>query len=186
MKRPAVEVLADSCEVPGPGPTVEKRVHLQFRPDDFAWDGVTPTVYKSTGDLPAGMGWRDVVRHTLVGGDATGTGFQLRYFEIAPGGFSSLEKHRHVHAIIVLRGTGDVVVGTDVFRVAPFDAVFVPSQTPHQFVNAGAEPFGFLCPVDAERDRPQPLPPEEIGALLKFPAVRAAIKIDTVDRPGLE
>jgi len=34
-------------------------------------------------------------------------------------------------------------------RVAPGD--------PHQFRNTGTEPLGFLCVVDAERDRPTPL-----------------------------
>ena len=29
-------------------------------------------------------------------------------------------------------------------------------MTLHQFVNAGDTPFGFLCIVDAQRDRPQP------------------------------
>ncbi|HEY3248616.1 MAG TPA: cupin domain-containing protein [bacterium] len=179
MKRP-VEVVADSCEFPGPVPPPARRIHLQFRPGDFAWDGVTPAVYKSAGDLPPGMAWREVVRHTLVGGgDAAGAQFQLRYFEIAPGGFSSLEKHRHVHAIVVLRGTGDVIVGTEVFRVAPIDVIYVPSESPHQFINAGTEPFGFLCPVDADRDRPQPLTGEELRALREIPAVRQALKIDS-------
>lgn len=177
MKRPSVEVEADSCEFPGPEPTGKQRLHIPFRPDDFGWDGVTPAVYKSAGALPPGMRWRDVVRHTLVDGGGEGAQFQLRYFEIGPGGFSSLEKHRHVHAIIVLRGTADAIVGTKVFRVAPFDVAYVPSGTPHQFVNAGEEPFGFLCPVDAERDRPQPLAPEEIALLQRSRGVKDALRL---------
>lgn len=178
MKRPVVEVDADSCEFPGPATAEEGRVYVPFRSGEFAWDGVTPAVYKSTRELPPGLAWRDVVRHTLIGGPGQPGAFQLRYFEIAPGGFSSLEKHHHVHAIIVLRGTGDVVVGSEVFRVAPFDIVYVPPDTPHQFVNAGGDPFGFLCPVDAERDAPQPLSDDELEALRAVPAVRMAMKIE--------
>ncbi len=184
MKRPVVEVLADSCEFPGSEPAPDGRLVFRFRSGDFAWDGVTPAVYKSSAALPAGMAWRDVVRHTLIGGGpAAGTQVELRYFEIGPGGFSSLEKHHHAHAIVVLRGSGDVILGREVVRVAPFDVVFVPSETPHQFITAGDAPFGFLCPVDAARDRPQPLEADEIQALLGVPAVRAVIKIDTPE-PG--
>jgi quercetin dioxygenase-like cupin family protein len=175
VKRVEVEVEADSCEFPAAESALGERRHLAFHPEGFTWDGVTPAVYKSNGDLPAGMGWRDVIRQTLIGG-AEGAQFQLRYFEIAPGGFSSLEKHAHVHAIIVLRGAGDVIVGTEVFRVQPFDVVYVPPSTPHQFVNAGGDAFGFLCPVDADRDRPQALTPEELAALLEIPTVRQAVR----------
>jgi len=121
-----------------------------------------------------------VVRYTLLGAGEPAA-FQLRYFEIGPGGYSSLEKHRHVHAVIVLRGRGRVVVGRDVFDVGPFDLVYVPPVTPHQFVNAGTEPFGFLCPVDADRDPPQPLTDAELRELMSEPRVRAALRVgDTV------
>jgi hypothetical protein len=36
-------------------------------------------------------------------------------------------------------------------------------------VNAGDEPFGFLCSVDGERDRPAPLSDEEWEALRANP-----------------
>ena len=121
------------------------------------------------------MGWRDVVRHTLAGGETLA--FQLRYFEIAPGGFSSLEKHQHAHTIIVLRGKGTVIAGLEVFAVEPFDLVVIPPGAPHQFVNAGPEPFGFLCPVDADRDPPRALTDDELRRLVQDPEVRAAMRI---------
>jgi len=111
--------------------------------------------------------------------------FQLRYFEIEPGGYSSLEKHRHVHTIVVLRGAGRAVVGREVFDVAPFDFVYVPPNVPHQFVNAGAETFGFLCPVDADRDPPQPLTKEELNELLRDPAVRNAARVGETTGLGI-
>ena len=37
-------------------------------------------------------------------------------------------------------------------------------------MNAGDEPWGFLCTVDAERDRPQPLDDAEWEALKADPA----------------
>ena len=163
-----------SCEIPG-GPPADDRRHRQF--DREAWDGVSPRVYKLGGSSAPGAAWQDVARHILAGGAGEPMAFQLRYFEIEPGGYSSLEKHRHVHTIVVLRGAGRVVVGREVFDVAPFDFVYVPPNIPHQFVNAGAETFGFLCPVDADRDPPQPLTTEEIHDLLGYPKVREVVRI---------
>ncbi|MBI3998875.1 MAG: cupin domain-containing protein [Armatimonadetes bacterium] len=100
------------------------------------------------------MSWSGVERFILVGRNDP-TAFELRYFEIAPGGYSSFERHHHAHGVLVVRGRGQVRIGDAVHRVRPMDFVFIPPGTPHQF-RAGREPFGFLCPVDARRDRPQP------------------------------
>ena len=170
-----------SCELPGASPADDRR-HRIF--DGAAWDGVTPRVYKLGGSSVPGAAWRDVIRHTLAGGAGEPMAFQLRYFEIEPGGYSSLEKHRHVHTIIVLHGAGRVVVGREVFDVAPFDFVYVPPNVPHQFVNAGAAAFGFLCPVDADRDPPQPLTGEELRGLMSDPAVREVVRIGDSTGPG--
>ena len=39
---------------------------------------------------------------------------ELRYFEMAPGGYSTLERHEHVHAVLILRGRGHCLVGAEV------------------------------------------------------------------------
>ena len=71
--------------------------------------------------------------------------------------------------MIVLRGTGKALVGDTVVELKPFDAVYVQPMTPHRWINEGADAFGFLCPVDAERDRPQPLDADERDALRSNP-----------------
>ena len=91
---------------------------------------------------------------------------ELRYFEVEPGGFSTLEKHEHVHAVLILRGGGHCLIGDKVERIAQNDLVSVPPWTWHQFRATGDEPLGFLCMVDAERDKPQ-LPSDEDLAQLK-------------------
>jgi ribulose-bisphosphate carboxylase large chain len=102
--------------------------------------------------------WQGVARMVLVGGHGEKTRFQVRYFEIAPGGFSSLERHVHEHAVVVLRGRGQVRLGDAVHELNFGDTVYVAPNAPHQFRNpSAAEPFGFLCVVDAERDRPAPV-----------------------------
>jgi quercetin dioxygenase-like cupin family protein len=140
-----------------------------FNPSTFRWTGVEPQAYKfSLGDVQ-GMGWRDVTRFTLVGPGAWPVAFELRYFELAPGGYSSFEKHQHPHIVVALRGQGRAVVGGEIFSLDPFDIVHVPPHTPHRWLNEGREPFGFLCPVDAHRDSPQPLTAEEWAAVHSNP-----------------
>jgi quercetin dioxygenase-like cupin family protein len=144
--------------------------HIRFDPRGFGWEGVERRRYKSTGqDIPRGMGFSDVTRHTLARPDELPAAYELRYFELAPGGYTSLEKHRHSHFVIVVRGEGSALVGDRVVRCRPFDAVHVPPLAPHRFTNAGEEPFGFLCPVDRDRDRPQPLDDSEWEALRADP-----------------
>lgn len=163
------------CDLPEAQVLRTDLAHRRFDRATFSWEGIPAQVYKRGDAGSAGMGWRNVVRHTLAGGEALA--FQLRYFEIGPGGYSSLEKHSHAHTLVVLRGRGRIVAGRQVFTVEPFDLVVIPSRLPHQFVTAGNEPFGFLCPVDAERDAPQALSSEELDALLADPDVRAVIRV---------
>ncbi len=170
-----------SCDRPDTAPLRTELAHRRFDRRSFTWDGISPQVYKRGGAGETGLGWRDVVRHTLAAGD--GLGFQLRYFEIGPGGFSSLEQHAHAHTIVVLRGRGRVVAGSTVLAVEPFDVAVIPGETPHQFLNAGSEPFGFLCPVDAERDPPRAVAPEVLARMLEDPVVRAAVRIADPAKP---
>jgi ribulose-bisphosphate carboxylase large chain len=122
---------------------------LRFQPD-YRWQGVPVASYKQAGDH-----WSGVSRTVLVGKAGEGTAFHVRYFEIAPGGFSSLEEHGHEHAVVVLRGRGQVQLGEMVHDLGFGDTVYVAPHEVHQFRNPSPdEPFGFLCMVDAQRDRP--------------------------------
>lgn len=114
-----------------------------------AWQGVMREQYKAAADHHCG-----VSRSVLVGNGGEQTRFQVRYFEIAPGGFTTLEHHLHEHVVVVLRGSGEVWLHDRWHGVGFGDAVYVAPHEVHQLRNAGAEPFGFLCMVDAERDSP--------------------------------
>ncbi|MFQ5630545.1 MAG: RuBisCO large subunit C-terminal-like domain-containing protein, partial [bacterium] len=79
-----------SCEIPAfkaPGGILSL---LPFQ-GDFTWKGRKASVYKATGDLY----FQGVARQELIGRFGENTSFDLRYFEIEPGGYSSLEKHHH-------------------------------------------------------------------------------------------
>lgn len=149
------------------GERVPRRI--PFDRSTFRWDGVDEQAYKfSLGD-ERGMGWKDVTRHTIGHPDDLGADFELRYFELEPGGYSSVEKHAHVHLVVAVRGAGRALVGDAVVDLAPLDALYIPSLTPHRWLNEADEPFGFLCTVDADRDPPQPLDDAEWEALRANP-----------------
>lgn len=117
-----------------------------------AWQGVQAVAYKPSADHHCG-----VIRNVLVGEMGERTAFHLRYFEIAPSGFTTLERHEHEHVVVVLRGQGEVRLGEQVHPLGNGDAVYVAPCETHQFRNTSAdEPFGFLCVVDARRDAPTP------------------------------
>ena len=96
---------------------------------------------------------------------------ELRYFEVAPGGFSTLERHEHMHAVMVLRGPGECLVGREVRKIELHDLVTVPPWTWHQFRAGAQEPLGFLCMVNARRDKPLLPTDAELEELRKDEAV---------------
>jgi len=89
------------------------------------------------------------------------------------GGFSTLERHEHMHAVLVLRGRGHCLVGGEVRRIELRDLITVPPMTWHQFRATANEPLGFLCMVNAARDKPQ-LPSEQDLARMRSDARIAA------------
>jgi mannose-6-phosphate isomerase-like protein (cupin superfamily) len=125
----------------------------------FRWEGVEVLAYKQEGSAP----FREVTRQVLF--DDASMATQLRYFEVAPGGWTTLERHEHVHNVMVIRGRGRCLVGDEAWDLAANDLVSVPPMTWHQFRAAPDEPLGFLCLVNRERDRPQLPSPADTAAI---------------------
>jgi quercetin dioxygenase-like cupin family protein len=115
----------------------------------YGWQGVERLQYKDEGSAP----FRDVTRQVLFA--PPDQGCELRYFEIAPGGHSTLERHQHTHAVLILRGCGRVRLGAELHEVAERDLVTIDPLVWHQFHAAADQPLGFLCMVSRTRDRPQ-------------------------------
>jgi quercetin dioxygenase-like cupin family protein len=145
--------------------TDQRTLFREFR--DYRWETVASQPYKEDGTAP----FKAIARQVLFA-DAQ-LDCELRYFEIAAGGYSTLERHEHMHAVMILRGQGKCLVGEDVRSVKPFDLVTIPSWTWHQFRASSDEPLGFLCMVNAQRDRPQ-LPNARDLATLEANPVTAA------------
>ena len=138
-----------------------------FRPTDggYRWEGVAYQPYKQDGSAP----FKDISRQTLFHDDSLGR--ELRYFEMDAAGYSTLERHEHTHAVMILRGHGQCLLGEEVRDIKPHDLITIPAWTWHQFRATDQEPMGFLCMVNMERDRPA-LPTEaELAAMRANPAV---------------
>ncbi len=131
----------------------------------FGWEEVERKPYKEEGAAP----FKAISRQVLFADPALRC--ELRYFEMEPGGYSTLERHQHVHAVMILRGRGQCLLGTEVRSVACHDLVTIPPMTWHQFRATAGEPLGFLCMVNVDRDKPQ-LPSEaDLRALRRNPMV---------------
>lgn len=118
----------------------------------FTWQDIPLEPYKETTET-----WKGITRRELSGKRGESQRFHVRYFEIAPGGYSTLEKHEHEHVVIPIRGRGEAQFGCYIYKVGLGDVVYVAPNDPHQFrtPDDATEPFGFLCIVNAERDTPQ-------------------------------
>jgi len=133
---------------------------LHRKANAYRWEGVNTLPYKQDDRAL----FKSITRQVLFADPQLHA--ELRYFEIEPGGYSTLERHEHVHAVLILRGHGHCLVGNEVRAVELRDLITVPPLTWHQFRAGADEPLGFLCMVNAVRDKPQ-LPSAEDLAQLK-------------------
>lgn len=128
----------------------KNKCRLYKHKGSFGWQGIKIEKYKLTGG-----DWANIVRQTLIGNQGETAKFHVRYFEIAPNGHSSFEMHRHEHVVICVRGKGKVIVGTKSHAMDFMDTLYISPNTPHQLRNPFKSPFGFLCIVNAKRDKPK-------------------------------
>jgi len=126
---------------------------------DHRWEGVDLLPYKEDDRAL----FKSITRQVLFSDPDMHA--ELRYFEMAPGGFSTLERHVHMHAVLILRGCGHCLVGDEVKSLEPRDLVTVPPMTWHQFRATKGEPLGFICMVNAARDKPQLPTAEDLAKL---------------------
>ncbi|HSI82261.1 MAG: cupin domain-containing protein [Candidatus Methylacidiphilales bacterium] len=146
------------------------RTHIRAM-DGHRWEDLPVLHYKEDG----GTHFRSITRQLLCPGQ--GLGCELRYFEIEPGGHSTLEIHQHIHSVIILRGKGQCLVGDQIYTLAEHDIIYIPTGTWHQFRANLDDHLGFLCMVNHDRDRPT-RPSEAAAARLREnPEVAAFIRM---------
>jgi quercetin dioxygenase-like cupin family protein len=145
MKKTVLYCNLDKQKKPKP----KNKTRFYRHRGNFTWKGIITEKYK-TGDSD----WAGIIKKVLIGRHNESTRFHLRYFEISPGGYSSFEKHRHEHVVIGVRGKGHVLSGRKINELNFLDILYIAPNEPHQLSNPFNEPFGFLCIVNAKRDKP--------------------------------
>ena len=105
---------------------------------DLDWEGVEKEVYE---DRASVLGSRRI----LIGEADGASAYQLRYFEIPPGGKSSMDIHKHDHGIYILRGSSRILLGEERVEAGIVDVIYIPSNERHQLETVGDAPLGFLC-----------------------------------------
>lgn len=121
----------------------------KFRGDDdtFDWDGVSKESYPNDRA-------RQVSKRDLIDAGDGSKNFGIRYFEIAPGGHTSLDEHAHDHGIVVVRGRGTVLLGDKKHDIGFGDAIYISPYEKHQFQNDFDEPLGILCVIPPKEKNP--------------------------------
>ncbi len=115
----------------------------------FTWERTPILQYKED----VGTHFKDITRQLLYEGSEN-IPCQLRYFEILSGGYSTLEMHEHIHVVMIMRGSGTMLLDEKIITIAAFDCIEIPSRSWHQLRATSPEPLGFLCVVSCVRDTP--------------------------------
>lgn len=119
--------------------------HFAGQNGSWDWEGVAVEDY--THKLPG------VTTRRFISRQDGSHNLELRYFELAPSASSNLEQHVHEHAVLILRGQGQVLLGDEWHPIKCGDAIFIPTNETHQFRAAEDDTLGFLCAVLSRRLR---------------------------------
>ncbi len=144
---------------------------VRHQAGNFTWEGVDVLPYKETGTH-----FKSITRQTLFRGEGD-LPAEMRYFEVQSGGYSTLERHNHQHVVMIIRGSGRVLVGDQITQINTHDLVHIPPLTWHQFHADQGEELGFLCVVAVDRDKPQRPDGELPNELSSVAEIAAFVKI---------
>ena len=94
-------------------------------------------------------GARDVDIRWLISKDDGAENFAMRMFEIKPGGYTPLHKHRHEHEVFVIEGEGLLVYEGKEYQFNRDYVIFVPGNKEHRFKNTRNSFLRLLCLIPA-------------------------------------
>lgn len=92
----------------------------------------------------------------MVGRADGAPNFALRQFKVEPGGFTPRHSHDYEHEVVILEGSGTVLLEGQERPIRAGDIIYVPAEQEHQFKAApGGTPTAglrFLCLVPVTRN----------------------------------
>ena len=75
--------------------------------------------------------------------------FSLRLYTVGKGGQTPLDRHEYEHQVYILSGEGILRTNNDTGTIKQAvrtgDAIFIPTNAVHQFINEADQPLTFLC-----------------------------------------
>jgi len=142
----------------------------RFDEEKYTWDDTTTLIYKEDGSP-----FKNVTRQVLFEG-VDDIPCQFRYFEVAPGGYSTLEHHDHTHMVMIKRGKGQCLLGDKIVDIKEGDFMVITSHMFHQFRANKGDYIGFLCLVNVNRDKVQLPTEEELEKLKANPEIKAFLE----------
>ena len=104
--------------------------------------------YTDTEPQDAGQGSKNVTIRWVINKDMGAPNFAMRFFEMAPEGFTPQHTHEWEHEVFIVKGSG-IFVDKDEkeHKLTAGSVVFVPSNELHQFKNKSNETMEFICVV---------------------------------------
>ena len=110
----------------------------------FSWNGTRTRMYQNDESNQVSETW-------IIGKAEGAQNFAFRYYQLEPGGFSRKEQHPHDHGVLILHGSGQVLLDKEEYPITRGDIIYIPPDELHQLSNTGDEPLGFLCVIPARR-----------------------------------
>jgi len=92
-------------------------------------------------------GVEDVKIRWLISEADGAPNFQMRLFDVGPGGKTPLHTHDWEHEVFVLSGEGKLIFEGEERGFKEGSAVFVPPGKEHSFINTGGSSLQFICLV---------------------------------------
>lgn len=92
---------------------------------------------------------RNVIVKYLIDERHGANRFSLRSYTVGKGGQTPLDRHEYEHQVYILSGEGMLRTNDDAGPVQQpvrtGDAIFIPTNAVHQFINEADQPLAFLC-----------------------------------------
>jgi len=94
-----------------------------------------------------GEGAQKISIRVLIGEGDGAKNFNMRFFEIEPGGNSPLHRHPWEHEVFIVSGRGTLQVEGGEIELETWDVVFVEPGELHSFRADPGEGLKFVCCV---------------------------------------
>lgn len=94
-------------------------------------------------------GAKDVEIRLLISKTDGAENFEMRMFELQPGGYTPLHTHPHEHEVFVIEGQGVFVCEGQEHEFSAEYVIFVPPNKEHRFKNTGNSLLRMLCIIPA-------------------------------------